>query len=650
MSSLSYYAISLLSRLVSLLPLRVLELACIGVGNFAWAILPQRRRITESNLAHFYPAWTPSKVRRNARIHFHRLAEYGAVSLCLPHLSEGKRRGFFGDITLAKETALQEYQKQKGLISLAGHFCLNEAASTIFPILGEDVVVGAIYRPLASPGLDRWIKVSRSTKTIRLIARSHGLRQATKIIQEERGIVSIFFDQDAGKVGNLSLVANRLAASSPLPDLLQNHTNSPAIYLYLRRTGFFQAQIEVTALDPNRSLQKQAEALLEERLLSEPEDLTAWLWSHRRWKRPLRHSNLLGISHRKTDPAILSPSGDLRSDLPRNYRLHVRLPNWLGDLIMLLPLLRTFRIGRPDAEITLSGKASFLPLLRELPFDLFDEYLPLPPRGYRYWYTFLQQRKRYFDASILFTNSFRSDLESLLMGIPIRVGIRRAKKFRPLLTHQWRLPPGLDEARLHQTELWARFLRDYGWASDPDYQPLPTNFQQNKNEPEALYIGLFPGTENSPEKRWPVHRWSTLITQIADRSPGATFEIFGTPGDSAVAQQILEITEPALMVQNRAGQTDLPQLMTALKRCRLVVGNDTGGTHLANALGTPVVSLFGPTNSVRTCPIFQAPLKKILSADADPTGGGSMELIDPEAVLAAVEELLDPGTAAQLVT
>jgi ADP-heptose:LPS heptosyltransferase len=70
------------------------------------------------------------------------------------------------------------------------------------------------------------------------------------------------------------------------------------------------------------------------------------------------------------------------------------------------------------------------------------------------------------------------------------------------------------------------------------------------------------------------------------------------------------------------------------------VTNDTGGMHLANALGAPLVALFGPTNPVRTGPVFAAPFEILQPPDCPPTGGGSLANLSPETVLVAVSHHL----------
>jgi len=93
-------------------------------------------------------------------------------------------------------------------------------------------------------------------------------------------------------------------------------------------------------------------------------------------------------------------------------------------------------------------------------------------------------------------------------------------------------------------------------------------------------------------------------------------------------------------VTDLAGRTDLPAFAEGLQGCRALVTNDTGGMHLANALGVPVVALFGPTNPVRTGPVFEAPRVILQAPGSAPTGGGDLRQLSAETVLAAVRPLL----------
>ena len=121
--------------------------------------------------------------------------------------------------------------------------------------------------------------------------------------------------------------------------------------------------------------------------------------------------------------------------------------------------------------------------------------------------------------------------------------------------------------------------------------------------------------------------------------PEKRFVLFGTAADAALTREVAA-EFPGGRVTDVAGRTDLRAFAAQLRECRLLVTNDTGGMHLANALGVPVVALFGPTNPVRTGPVFEAPRVILQAPGSLPTGGGHLGDLKAETVLAAVRPLL----------
>ena len=267
---------------------------------------------------------------------------------------------------------------------------------------------------------------------------------------------------------------------------------------------------------------------------------------------------------------------------------------------MTLPLLRALRTSRPDAEITLVAKAAFLPLLSS--WGVADRLHALPARGRGYWRHFWRLRENYPDLWLLFTNSLRGDLEAWLAGAPQRFGIVRPGKWRPLLTHAYRPPADFRESETHQLRLWEDFFRHFGLAIPLDCSPISDPATAADPPAASSPIGLIPGSENEPAKRWPIEHWRRLIAAL----PQERFILFGTPGDVPVARAVAAGMPPE-RVEDLAGRTDLPDFGRRLRSCRIVVTNDTGGMHLANALGVPVIGLFGPTNPVRTGPVYASP-------------------------------------------
>jgi ADP-heptose:LPS heptosyltransferase len=151
-------------------------------------------------------------------------------------------------------------------------------------------------------------------------------------------------------------------------------------------------------------------------------------------------------------------------------------------------------------------------------------------------------------------------------------------------------------------------------------------------------IGLICGSENNPEKRWPVAHWQTLIRQMAAARPAARFRLFGTANDRSITADVARGF--GTLVEDLAGSTGLAKFAAGLAACDLLVTNDTGGMHLANALGVPVLALFGPTNPRRTGPVFQAPMRLLQPPDCAPTGGGNLEALPPDTVVAAADAML----------
>ncbi|MEM7194340.1 MAG: glycosyltransferase family 9 protein [Pseudomonadota bacterium] len=333
-----------------------------------------------------------------------------------------------------------------------------------------------------------------------------------------------------------------------------------------------------------------------------------------------------------TPPIFARPSQN-EDAVTQCKRLWVRLPNWLGDVIMALPVLRAVKEDRPDMEITLVGKRAFEPLVRRL--GIADSFVPLPDRGAGYFRFFYRYRRRPPDIYLLLTNSLRSDLEAFLTRSSCRIGMVRPGKFRPLLTQPYRLAADTDESQIHQTLVWEQMIRFYGSSEALDFQPV----DQPETPRFSKRIGLICGTENSPKKRWPIAHWRQLLDGLLQSDPSITVQLYGTPADREIATQVCEGFVDS-RVRNMAGETDLNEFCDALSACHVVCCNDTGGMHLANFLGTAVVAVFGPTNPIRTGPIFSAAVTVLQPDNCPPHGGAAIEKVTVEQGINAVRNLL----------
>jgi heptosyltransferase-2 len=109
---------------------------------------------------------------------------------------------------------------------------------------------------------------------------------------------------------------------------------------------------------------------------------------------------------------------------------------------------------------------------------------------------------------------------------------------------------------------------------------------------------LAPGAEYGPAKQWPAEHYRRAAAAL--HGAGWRIVVAGLPGDRPVGEAILADAPGGL---NLCGETALPGLVALLARAALLVSNDSGAMHIAAALGTPQVALFGSTNPVWTRPL-----------------------------------------------
>src|SRR5258705_4548068 len=134
-----------------------------------------------------------------------------------------------------------------------------------------------------------------------------------------------------------------------------------------------------------------------------------------------------------------------------------------------------------------------------------------------------------------------------------------------------------------------------------EFAPVKQRFSLVANVP---WFGLNPRAEYGPAKRWPPERFLAAAAEAQKRTNGRWL-ILGGPADVALATEMthsLGRLFPSAPPLNLAGQTALRELCTLLKLCRVLLTNDTGPMHVAAAVGTPVVAIFGSTSPEMTGP------------------------------------------------
>ncbi len=267
--------------------------------------------------------------------------------------------------------------------------------------------------------------------------------------------------------------------------------------------------------------------------------------------------------------------------------------NWIGDAVMMMPALQLLREAQPSSRITLLVKPKLESLWRL--HGAVDEVLTLEMGVVGTLRTAGRLRRQRFDQVHICPHSIRSALIPALAGIPIRVGLPgMLRSF--LTTHTVEPSTAGGHQALEYLELFG--LMEVGTLPDPrinvDEIVLPASLGVQR------CISLIPGAARGSSKQWPVERFAEVGRTLAAET-GSRVIVHGGPGEEEVCAAVAE--QVGGDVVSLAGQTKLPQFAACLARSRVVIGNDSGGMHLATAVGVPVVGVFGLTDPTCTGPL-----------------------------------------------
>jgi heptosyltransferase II len=300
-------------------------------------------------------------------------------------------------------------------------------------------------------------------------------------------------------------------------------------------------------------------------------------------------------------------------------RILVRGPNWLGDAVMCEPALRGLRRLFPDAQITLLVKpavadlfAGHPALTRVLTYDTKGRHAGLSGK----WALARQLRRQGFDLAVLFQNAFEAAFLAFLAGVPRRYGY--ATDGRSLLLSDPVVVPD-QRTLVHQVRYYWDLLKPLGLTGDPpapelivfpeEEQAMVRRFAQGGLTATDIVVGMNPGSTYGGAKRWLPERFAEVTERLCRtirESPGrqVSVVIFGAKGEERLGQEIAARMSSRSLVLS--GATTIRELMAAVKRCSVLLTNDTGPMHIAAAFQVPVVAIFGPTDWRTTSPFGSA--------------------------------------------
>src|SRR3989442_3996285 len=287
-------------------------------------------------------------------------------------------------------------------------------------------------------------------------------------------------------------------------------------------------------------------------------------------------------------------------------RILIIKPSSLGDIVHALPTVADLRRRFPSARITWLVKREWAAVLEDNPH--LDEVLALGlsvkgwPGGIR------AVRAGRFDTVVDLQGLLRSALLGWISGAPVRIGFANGREGSPWFYTE-RVPvPSPSMHAVDRYLLTAKYVGADPGEVKPSEFPLPHDTQaQARVEVLLAAAGIQAGATlvaMNPSARWNTKRWPLeSFAAVGDRlqeDEAAGVVLIGGRDERHVGKQVLRAMRTAPI--DLMGQTTLKELIALLRRVRLLVTNDSGPMHLAAAVGTPVIALFGPTDPARTGP------------------------------------------------
>ncbi|MGB3899302.1 MAG: lipopolysaccharide heptosyltransferase II [Mesorhizobium sp.] len=273
-------------------------------------------------------------------------------------------------------------------------------------------------------------------------------------------------------------------------------------------------------------------------------------------------------------------------------------PRWVGDMVMAQCLLAALKELHPQAAIDVVAPAWAAPLLARMPQVRQRIEATTKPGSFglaERWRFGRSIRGRY-DAAYVLPGSWKSALIPFFAGIKKRVGHRREMRYG-LLTDIVPLPEDLKRRTAQAYFSLARggTFQFPKLTVDTENQ---TALLRRSGLESKKFVALMPGAEFGPAKRWPSEKYAGFARAMMEK--GLAVALLGSKNDAPVTAEIAALAPGCL---DLAGQTRLEDAIDLIAAARLAASNDSGLMHVAAAVGTPIVAVYGSTSPQNTPPL-----------------------------------------------
>lgn len=291
-------------------------------------------------------------------------------------------------------------------------------------------------------------------------------------------------------------------------------------------------------------------------------------------------------------------------------------PSWVGDMVMSQSLYKALKQKHPQASIDVLAPAWCEPILARMPEVHRSIEMPIGHGNFDLkgrWKIGRELKSEAYTHAFVLPNSAKSALIPLFAGIPNRIGWKGEMRYGLLtdLRPNKRLFQYYVERFVALASEKSAMKQEVQLESCPrpalvvDTQAQANTFNKFNLTSDRTVVGMCPGAEFGPAKRWPDKHYAQVAQHVIDN--GQQVWLFGSAKDREVTEKIRSaLTEEAqACCHNLAGSTSLIEAVDLLAACDTVVCNDSGLMHISAAVGAKVVAIYGSSSPDYTPPLTE---------------------------------------------
>jgi len=292
-------------------------------------------------------------------------------------------------------------------------------------------------------------------------------------------------------------------------------------------------------------------------------------------------------------------------------------PNWIGDAVMTQPLLAALKEQYPEANIDVVASTWVAPIYRAC-YEVHEVIEAKFEHKQLQWGLRKKIAKelaaKKYQACFVLPNSLKSALIPWLANIPFRVGYRGELRFGfinlsldnpskvnrpPMVEHYLALSQPLSKEQA--TPLASNLMPKLNVSAAAN-QLVQKKLQSASIDQANIYV-MCPGAEYGPTKRWPTTHFAQLAQRLIAADPHNQIILLGGKSDHTLAQEIHSQAKQDVRIHNWCGDTSLDEAIALIGMSKAVISNDSGLMHIAAALKTPQVAIFGSSDPAHTPPL-----------------------------------------------